>query len=297
MKRRQLVRALAIALAVLLVGGTVAGVLMSTLGSAEEAMPRDAHQIEIEYHEDEQALHITQRLVCHNRSEWTLDRMVFNAQANVFRREEALPYEQGELADVFPEGYLPGGIQLVRLTVNGEPANYGWLDSETALRVSCDLAPGQSAEFAFEYWLLLGQNGAFLGQNDTDVRLTGFLFTPGEVAPATGGFVVHRPLAHTRWLLTGPADYRVTVTAPDHFDLAATGSVRLDAQEDGQKRWTVEAENACAFSMSLGMRWRSFERTTDSGVTLRLWTNRRGIAGRLFNDMVQALDVYGDWLG
>ena len=102
-QKQKLIRLLAIVLVVLLVSLTVLTVLVSAF--AEEAAPtRDAYDIDIDYLEDEQALHITQRLVYHNRTSFDMDRVVFAAAANMYRRESALIYENDVLEAVFPEG-------------------------------------------------------------------------------------------------------------------------------------------------------------------------------------------------
>ena len=95
-QKQKLIRLLAIILVALLVSLTVLSVLVSAF--AEETSPaRDAYEINIDYLEDEQALHITQRLVYHNNSSFEMDRVVFSAAANMYRRESALIYENDVL--------------------------------------------------------------------------------------------------------------------------------------------------------------------------------------------------------
>ena len=95
-RRQQLIRLLSIALVAVLIGGIVLSTLVSAF--AEESAPvRDSYELNIEYMEDEQALHITQRLVYHNQTDAALDRVIFYAAGNMFRRESALMYENAQL--------------------------------------------------------------------------------------------------------------------------------------------------------------------------------------------------------
>ena len=111
MKNRNIVRFLALLLVILLAGGAVVSALISAL--AEEAAPaRDRCEAAVEYMEDEQALRVTQRLFYHNPSDGALDRVVFYAMGNLFRRESALFYENDALLSVFPAGYAPSGMEL-----------------------------------------------------------------------------------------------------------------------------------------------------------------------------------------
>ena len=295
-QKQKLIRLLAIILVALLVSLTVLSVLVSAF--AEETSPaRDAYEINIDYLEDEQALHITQRLVYHNNSSFEMDRVVFAAAANMYRRESALIYENDVLEAVFPEGYAPSGMDVVSIRCNGMDADWGYADSdEMTVRVACDLTPGDACTFEFEYYLLLSRNRSMIGEYDTDVRLSGFYFIPGLTSESYREFLVNAPIQHTRWILTRAADYRVTLSLPDQYLPASTGSETLIATQDHRSTWLLEAENTREFALSFGRRYRESIAVTDSGVTVRLLSNRRGDAGAL-KTAVEVIGIYESWLG
>ena len=91
-RQKTAVRFIAILLAVLLAGSALVSALLSTIAYGEEESVRHQYELNIQYMEDEQALRITQRLVYHNQTGDDLDRVVFTAIANMFRRESALNY-------------------------------------------------------------------------------------------------------------------------------------------------------------------------------------------------------------
>lgn len=296
MRKQTMVRMLAIILIVMMLFSMVLSILVSAFAE-ESTAPRDSYEINIHYMEDEQALQITQRLVYHNRTDFDLDRVVFSAAANMFRRETALVYESDVLTSVFPEGYAPAGIDLKSVRVNGAEADWGYQGTEElGLRVACSLAPGESCTFEFEYFLLLSRNCAMLGEYDTDVRLSGFYFAPGLINEVYQEFVVNAPVQHTRWLITNPADYAVTLTLPDLYLPAATGSETLVSTENHLSTWTFRAENVREFALSFGKRYRETTLTTDSGVAIRLLSNHRGDAGAL-RSAAEAISLYESWLG
>ena len=110
MHNKKLIRIIAIVLVVLLVGGVVVGALFSALAEQPTGVGADRrHQCELtmEYLVEEQALHISQRLVYYNDSEHRLDSVVFYAAGNMFRRESALMYGDKDLDKVFFAGYAP----------------------------------------------------------------------------------------------------------------------------------------------------------------------------------------------
>lgn len=294
-QRQRLVRILAIVLVVLLVGTTVLSVLVSAF--AEETTPaRDSYELVMDYMEDEQALHITQRLVYHNRTDAALDRVVFYAAGNMFRRESALMYESDVLESVFPSGYAPAGIDLRSVRCDGADADWGYQGvEELSLRVACALEPGDSCTFEFDYYLLLSSSCAMIGAYETDVRLSAFYFIPALVFD--GEFLSYAPLQFTRWVSTNAADYSVTLSIPDQYLPAATGSEALISTENHLSTWQFEAQNIREFAVSFGRRYRETAAQSESGVTVRALSNDRSGASHALSYAVQLIDLYESWLG
>ncbi len=294
-RNRKLIRVIAIALALLLAGGVVFGALYSSLA---EGAARDRCELSMEYMRDEQALRVRQRLIYTNRAADHLDNVCFYAAGNVFRRQSALFYEESDLAAVFPDGYAPGGMDLRSVSFDGRDADYGFQgEDETTLRVACDLAPGQAGAFEFEYYLLLPRCAAFQGTGDEDVRLSAFYFIPGVYDGTYGEFRLNAPLAHTRWLNTGAADYAVSLKLPERFAVAATGEELQTATENGAAIWEISAENAREFALSFGRRWRESTRKTESGVCVRTLTSLRGANRRALDAAVAAIERCEAWFG
>ena len=279
MRNKRTIQVIALVLAILLVGGTVVGALFAAL--AEENPPeRNSYAISMEYLEDEQALHIGQRLVYVNKSPDRLDRVVFCAAPNMFRRESALMYENDDLEAVFPAGYAPGGIDLRAVRVDGAAAEYGFQgEDETVLRVACDLAPGQSAAFEFDYYLLLTACNAFIGVGDTDARLGAFYFIPGVYDAAAGDFMLKKPLPFTRWLYAEAGDYAVDLKLPEGYNAALSAT-----------------QNVREFALCFGRRYRRTEKQTASGVKVTVYSRRRD-AGRAADMVVRAVEQCEAWFG
>lgn len=278
-RNKKAVQIIALILVILLVGGTIVGALFAAL--AEENPPvRDQYELNVEYLEDEQALRIGQRLVYINDSQDRLDRVVFYAAPNMFRRESALMYESDDLDAVFPTGYAPGGIDLRAVRVNGAAADYGFQgEEELCLRVACDLGPGEAATFDFDYYLLVTACNAFIGAGETDVRLGAFYFIPGVYDPTYREFILKKPLPFTRWLYARAGDYKVDVTLPEGW-LAAQSA----------------AENVHEVALSFSRRWRATERRTASGTPVRVYSARRD-AGRAAEAAVRAVEQCEAWFG
>ena len=295
-KQRLIVRFIAIVLAILLAGSVLVSAIFSS-AYGEEAI-RDQYEMHIEYMEDEQALRISQRLVYHNRTGRALDRVIFTAAANTFRRESALNYENDALGSVFPYGFAPAGIELESVSVNGVAADWGWQGkNETALRIACALEAGGKCEFEMQYYVLLGSNCAFLGQGDLDVRLSGFYFIPGIYLSDYEEFLTSAPLSYAQWLQSDAADYSVTLAIPDAYLPAGTGDQALVQTENHTSIWQFTATNAREFAVCFGKRYREYAGETDSGMRVRVLGNDRSASKKALSEAIQTIEVYESLLG
>ena len=302
-RQKQGTRIIAIVLAALLALGVIVGTLMGmgvfdAGAEAQANIAPDRCELDMDYLTEEQALRITQRLVYTNRSRDHLRQVVFYATGNMFRRESALMYEAKDLETVFSSGYAPAGIDLQAVRFEGAAADHGFQgENELLLRVDCDLAPGESGTFEFDYYLLLMTCGAFQGIGETDVRLSAFYFAPGMYNEQYHEFTFKQPLPFTRWLFTQAMDFDVTLTVPDTCDVAATGAERLEAVDDHSASWRIEATNVREFAVAFGRRYREETYETASGVQVRVLSNVRGAQARAGKAAVQAIELCEEWFG
>ena len=303
--QKKMVKIIAIVLAVLMAGSAVVAVILSFGGHyghahAEAAAVQADNQyaFTIEYLEDEQALQISQRLVYTNTSDSDLDRVLFYAPANLLRRESAMLYLYEDYEAAFPEGYVPGGIDLTGVQVNGENADYGFQgEDESYLRVACELAPGEACEFLFDYYLLLSENNSFLGIGDTDCRLSDFYFAAAAYDSYNHDFVLNTPLSFTGYQNVIAADYSAAVALPEDHLLAGSGSIQLVSESKGMKLWSVSCENARGFSLSFGKNWKERTLTSASGIELRCLAKRKGTAEDVLRAAEDALACLEAWFG
>ena len=297
MRNKRAIRILAIILVILLAGGAVVSALFSAFAYAETALPLSTQRMTIEYLEEQQALHISQRLDYVNRTGAALEAVVFYAAGNLFRRQDALMYDAADLAAVFPGGYNPGGIDLREARFNGEPAEYGFQgENEIYLRVACALRPGETGCFEFDYYLLLTTCNAFIGAGETDVRAGAFYFVPGVFDASRGEFMMNRPIIHARWLYCEAADFQVTLSLPERWRPAATGVCeRLDGGK-GRTRWSFHAEGVREFALCFSKRWRETARGAGH-VDIHAFASRRGGERKLAEAAARAVAHCEDWLG
>ena len=292
----RLVRIIAIILVILLAGSAVVSAVISLAYAEETAPAANEMTLTMEYLEEAQALRMTQRLVYTNTSERALDRVIFYAPANLFRRQNALPYDGAQLSAALPAGYLPGGADLTRVTADGETADYGFQgEDEMYLRVACRLSPGERCAFEFEYYLLLTENAAFLGISSDGWRLSSFYFAPASL-DNSGEFILNPPLSFTGYADCPRMDVRATISLPENYLLATTGSEICEPGDSHVNIWTITAAGVRDFAVAFGKRYRETTREAGS-VTLRCLTNVRGAAKDVLATAASAIEACEEWFG
>ena len=260
-KTRVWVRILCLALAALMILGVIVSAVMGA--SAEEY--GDRYLLDMYYHEDSQAFEVSQKLIYRNRTGGDISSVRFHVYENAYRRYATAPFVNDELTDAYPEGFAPGGVDFVSVTVNEESAEWGvYGEGEELLRVECPLKAGESCEIGFHYYVLLPVCRGRCGAGALDVRLAYFYPVAAVWDPLDGDFEMEplNPLGDS--LYSETAEYKVTLDVPATYRVAATGkTVGEEKLENNRKRLTVEAE-ANQFALTMSRRYSEYagERAT-----------------------------------
>ena len=288
--RTKAVRWIALGLVIMM----VAGVLVAALFSAAMAEETGC-DLELTVLENLDAVSVTQTVHYQNGTGQPLDQMIFQLAPNAFRRESTAPYETETMIDAYPDGFAAGGVEIRSVHFDGEPADWGVQGTDEAvLRVACDLAPGASSSFQFQYELILPRALGTLGAGDVGWRLTGFYPLP---AVCDGEFVVERVSPVGESLLADPMRYRATVNLPDTWQVAAPGVVQSESAGEARQNVTVEVESARYFALALGRRYVEVGQTSACGVSVRAFATDRAAAARAAAAAARAVDTFSELFG
>jgi hypothetical protein len=292
-RRGRVVRWLALALVVLLVGSMLIALIVPPGAFAEES---GRCEMQLTVLEGLGAVSVQETLWYPNDTGQPIDQMIFQLAPNALRRETTAPYESETMIDAYPDGFAAGGVEIRSVQFNQKPADWGAQGSDEAVvRVACALAPGERGEFRFEYELLLPPALGPLGIGEIGWRLTGFYPLPavwdGEE------FAVERVSPVGESLMADPMDYLVTVNLPDTWQVTAGGTVTTQKLDGARQSATIDLKNARFFGLSLSRRYAEADERSASGVSVRAFADDRDAAGRAATTAAKAVDVYSDLFG
>ncbi len=290
-QRRTMVRLIALILCVLMVGSAVVAAIFST-GYAEEL---NATALEIYVEEDLHGLRVNQVTRYVNRTGVPLSEVLFSLGANALRRSQSAPFE--DIDGAYPEGFTPGGADLFLVAVNGAAASWGVQGGQEAfLRVACDLAPGEEAEFSFGYEVLLPQAKGFLGTGDIGWRLSFFYPAPLVYAPSLDQFEAIKESAISSSLYFDQQDFTATVDHPSSYAVVSGGEARVTEGASGRSITHIALPAARAFALALSRRYSVCERA-ESPVKLSLYSKSRLSAGKALDAAARAADFLAKTFG
>ena len=296
-KKAILVRIVAIALAVLLVGSILFSIL-PLFGLAEEE-GRSHYALDMAVDLDAQAIAVTETIDYVNATGRALNAVWLNVYANALRRTETVPVARDDWNDAFPAGYAPGGVDFISVTVDGAPADWAMSGAgETFMRVACDAAPGAVVRIVLRFHLLLTKNNWALGLGDLGWRLTNFYPVAAAYDPAAEDFVLNSWTVAADPLMSDPADYDVTLALPQTYYVAATGVAEAAGPDtDGRVAWRVSAKNVRDFSLAFSRKMNVRAGETASSLPVYACASTDAAAHAMLSAALRAMNIYEGWLG
>ena len=194
-------------------------------------------------------------------------RSLYEAALTVFANAR-LPYVQGALrltyvntsADVlyevklrlYPNDIKPGCMVLHEVAVDEEAAYYtlsGQNKSVLNIPLSREIAPGESARIFITFNIGLPETGGRFGVNKTGLMLGNMLPIAAvyeQSAWRTDAYVGVGDAFYSEC-----ADYKLTLSAPDGWELAHTGSLVDKTSVGGVSTWYIAAPESRDFAMAL----------------------------------------------
>ena len=268
----------------------IAAALMS-IAYADEA--RSETQINVTIDENAQIARCVQETRFLNATGQTLDSVVFSLGANALRRTSTLPFDAYELSNAYPGGFTPGGVEFYQIMVDGQSAQWAVQgEGEYAIRVECDLAPGESATFEFIFEVLIPRAHGMLGFGEIGYRLSFFYPNIPVYDLENEMFQVMRPGSVSGMLFFEAQDYTVTVDAPETDVVAAGGEVKSRTTENGRTVTEFFLSGGRDIALALSRRVSAYEK---DGVTLH--TIHRSRATLILEAANRAIGLFTKHLG
>lgn len=245
----------------------------------------DVHRMEIAVNTVENIITVSQRVTWTNRTEETLDEVLFRLYPNVMNNGENTPI--ANLSDVFPNG-LSGaeGIELMSVAVDGTNAQYsidGKLGTTLRIKLAEAAAPLDTRAVSFEWSLKLLKGFYPLSYSATGIQCAWFYPIPASYANGSWSLTdVVQTFGYYPWYYPA-ADYDVVLRVDSANTLMTTGEVTEKVETDTETTYYISARNVRDFAFCItDLEKTATERAgAEGGVTV--------ISRAQYNDRAQSL--------
>ena len=182
--------------------------------------------------------------------------------------------EQGE---AYPHGMSYGGVTISEVTVGGESCEWavGGEDEDVLIVSVPEIAPGGYADVSVKFTLALPETRNRFGHMDGVVNLGNWY--PIVAMRDESGWRTDPYYSYGDPFYSSVADYEVTFTVPEGWEVAGTGSVSASLG-DGNATYSFTASGVRDFAMSASANYVCAERETN-GVKVRYYSSSEDAEG------------------
>jgi aminopeptidase N len=266
----------------------------------ETAQKCNAYSIKAELFPDEAVLKVRQTISFVNMTGVDQREVFFNIYPNAYKKRSTAPIVFDSFKQVYPEGFNQGGIDINMVNVDGDKAGYQILkEDETLLVVELGRVAhtGESAVIDIDYDVKLPKTRNRLG------HYNGY-YNFGNWYPILCVFEPQKGWVHNQFYSVGepfysePADYRIEITTPKDFVLAATSSAYNITELEQKKVWHYGINNIRDFAWVASPNLDYLEKEVD-GVKIYSYFDKdnRVMGSRALGFALSAVKVYNKEIG
>lgn len=241
-------------------------------GSYDYKQDLTSYDMDILYDDTNHTLTVSQTTDYVNTSDIALSCVKFHLYANAFRegaKAKVVSVQNSSMA--YPNGQSYGEIDIESVTVNDGEANFevgGEDENILTVELSSDLYPDDKARISMSYVVTLANINHRLGYGENAINLCNFY--PIACMYEDGDFVCDLYNSNGDPFYSDVANYDVTITYPNNFELASTGNQSTKAFEL-VKESNVTAKCVRDFAMVLSQNFQAKSKTYDDRVTINYY--------------------------
>ena len=183
-----------------------------------------------------------------NSTRITLREIPFFAYPNAYLSQSTAPFMQADMGKAYPHGFMPGGLSVNALSVDGAQATYALSNDDKTLitvKLPKELVAGGKAVVSFDFTVTLPNSLGRFGYGDKAFNLCNFY----PVACAYDGtkFLTYPYVERGDPFVSDFADYTVTLRVPQGMTVATSGTSTMTTQ-NGLDVYAISAPDVRDFA-------------------------------------------------
>jgi len=207
----------------------------------DEIDGRNYYNIEAELNVDDKTLKAVEEVTYYNNDNVEMKELYFHVYPNAFKTKETAPFLFDDFDNAYKRGFAPGYAEIISVTTkdgNGEKLLKYSLSGEgdTILRIELDspLKPYERTSLRIEFALQIPPAGERFGYGENNFNL-GNWYPVAAVYDQKDGWNLDKYYAIGDPFYSDAADYRVSITTPEEYIVAASGQLVEEIKVEGGK--------------------------------------------------------------
>lgn len=238
-----------------------------------------------------------EKILYKNTSKQSLPDLYLNIYANAFSKDTtSVPYPEEYKDAVFNYGVNYSSFNIISLSVNNTPVNYLFSDTTLQIMLTQPLKPGEEIEITLQFESQIPTIAHRLGSNSTSMWFGNFI--PSMAVYDSENWKVYPYYAYGEPFYSDISNYEVTITTPNGYKVASTGSAVVSEQTD-KTVTTVSAKVVRDFAFSISNQYIKDSITTEDGTTINLYhtSNKADNINQFLSTAKSSMEFYVDNVG
>lgn len=198
-----------------------------------------------------------------------LDEIYMNVYLNAFsKKSDYLPYSLDIKEQLFPYGEDYSEFRINSLTINNEPVSYSLNNTVLTIKLQKPLEIEEETDIVLAFECYIPKTCTRFGGNDHSMWAAGLLPTIALHSNESWNKSYYYPTGD--FFQNTISNYEVTVTMPETYSIAATGTGMM-AEQNGKKIAVISAKMVRDFAFSISSHFQKATIETKDGIPINLY--------------------------
>lgn len=228
--------------------------------------------IDVEFNPNEKSYYGKQQIIYCNNEDTNLDEIYFHIYPNAFKERETAPFLFNNFDAAYPNGFEPGYIDIIRISVNDHIVQNYSIEGEgdTILKIPLDaeLKPGEKVNIYMEYEVILPPAQDRFGYGDKTFNFGNWY--PVVAVYDEEGWNLDPYYSIGDPFYSDTSNYQVTIKAPKDIVVSSSGNILSEKVQGDYKIWNIEAKLMRDFAWVASEYFTKIEREVD-GTTIKMY--------------------------
>lgn len=208
--------------------------------------------IDVVFDDNNKKIECNQNITYINNTGKTLDKLYMHIYPNAFSNSKVCPFEKDEMKNAYPNGFSEGYIKILNVLNDSSKLKYNIIgDKKDILEITLnkELQKGQKYSIDMKYIVKLPNCLGRFGYGDNTINITNWF--PIACVYDKEGWNLDSYYEIGDPFYSETSNFIVNILLPNKYNIACTGSIVEEKENNNQKLFKLQAKKVRDFAMVL----------------------------------------------